>query len=61
MINMNIIHSFGQTILDSKSYKANIKASTDPDEDQLLNGCDDDCDQCEIEKLKKPCTICEQD
>lgn len=61
MMNMNILHRFGQSILDSKSSKASIKASPDPEEDQLINGCEDDCAQCEIEKLKKPCTICEQD
>lgn len=62
MISANIVHSFGQTILDSSKMvvpkvKLEIK---DPEEDKIVEGFDGECEQCEIEKFKKPCTICEE-
>lgn len=63
MINTNILYSFGQTVFDSSLAKKKSKIkfeAKDPDEDQIVEGFEGDCEQCEIEKLKKPCSICEE-
>lgn len=62
MISTNIVSSFGQVILaSSKIVVPKVKLEIkDPEEDQIIEGLDGECEQCEIEKLKKPCTICEE-
>lgn len=60
MINTNVINGFGQIFLDStKISKSKIKfEAKDPEEDKIIEGFEGHCEQCETEKLKKPCTIC---
>lgn len=62
MINASVVYSLGQTVLDSSKLKKKALTkleSKDPEEDQIIEGFEGDCEQCEIEKLKKPCTVCE--
>lgn len=64
-MNNLVLTSFGRTILDSQSdskKKLLQKLSTaeDPDENKALSTIDDDCELCQQERLKKPCTICEE-
>lgn len=60
MINTNLVTNLGQTILDSSQLsKTEKKKLEDPEEDLIIETFESDCEQCEIEKLKKPCSICE--
>lgn len=62
MMNTTVVYNFGQTVLDSSKKLQALKKieleAKDP-EATHTEGFDDDCEQCEIEKLKKPCSICE--
>ena len=61
MTNTTLLYSLGQTILDSspEAMKNSAKIAKEPKEDPILEGYEDDCEKCQIEKLKKPCSICE--
>lgn len=64
-MNNYVVTSFGQTVLDSqnesqKKQLAKVISPQDPEETQIIESFEGDCDQCEQEKLKKPCTICEE-
>lgn len=65
MMNNSVITNFSRTILDSsnKSKKrklAKIIFVPDPEEHRIVEGFEGDCEKCEQEKLKKPCSICEE-
>ena len=61
MMNTNLVTNLGQTILDSSQLSKTVKKKlTDPDEELIVEAFESDCEQCEIEKLKKPCSICEE-
>lgn len=62
MINTNLVYSFGQTVLEfakKPSPKASIKvAIKDPDENQIIEGYEGECDECLNTKPQKACPIC---
>lgn len=62
MMNTSLIYNFGQTILDS-SHESKKKPpkkveAKDPEENQIIEQFEGDCEKCEQEKLKKPCSVC---
>lgn len=64
-MNNLVVTNFSQIILDSvseskkKKLLAKVISPQDPEENQIIEGFEGDCEQCEQEKIKKPCTICE--
>lgn len=60
MINTNLVVNLGQAVLDSSKLSGSKKKlETREPEEKHIEAFEDDCEQCEIEKLKKPCQICE--
>ena len=64
MINTNLVYNFGQSIIDS-SYESKKKPpkkvkTKDPEENQIIEAFEGECEQCEQEKIHKACTICKE-
>lgn len=62
---INTIYNFKQInpalLKESLVKKSQIKVEAkDPEEHQIIEGYEGDCEQCEQEKIKKACTICGQ-
>ena len=65
MIDTNLLNSFGQTVWDSSAFSSKLKGklkveAKDPEEHKIIEQYEGDCEKCEVEKLKKPCSICEE-
>ena len=63
MMNATVVFNLGQTILDSykespkKAPKIKLEAK-DPEENQIVEGFDGECEKCEPVKPQKACSIC---
>lgn len=61
MMNTTLVSSFGQTVLDSSKLvkKPKVKIETrDPEENQIIESYEGECEQCEEDKPHKVCPIC---
>jgi hypothetical protein len=60
MINTTLVFSYGQMVLDSgKPKKATLKMEPqDPEEHQIIEGYEGECEKCAQTKPQKACTIC---
>lgn len=66
MINTTLVYNFGQIVLDSKGTSSRKAAkakliSKDPDEHQIIEGYEGECEKCKSQKPQKACSICEVD
>lgn len=54
--------AFGDTFSETSKIKLAKKPEEgkDPEENLIVEGFEGECEQCQIEKLKKPCLICEE-
>lgn len=60
-MNTTLVFSYGQMILDSgKSLKKEDLQlePQDPDEQQIVEGYEGECEKCQQTKPQKACTIC---
>lgn len=62
MMSTALVYNFGQTILDSavsSSKKSKVKLETkDPEEHQIIEDYEGECEKCENTKPQKACSIC---
>jgi hypothetical protein len=59
MMNTTLVTSFAQMIYESSSKKKSQKAQTkDPEENQIIETYEGECEQCENIKPQKTCSIC---
>ena len=64
-MNTTLVYSFGQTVLDSSSKpskgKSKVKLEAkDPDEHQIIEDYEGECEKCESQKPQKACSICSE-
>ena len=62
-MNTTLMYSFGQTILDSSDIslkkKTKVKLQTkDPEEHQIIEDYEGECEKCQNTKPQKTCSIC---
>ena len=65
MMNTTLVYNFGQTVLDSyspsskKTTKVKLEAK-DPDEHQITEDYEGECEKCQQKKPQKTCSICSE-
>jgi hypothetical protein len=61
MMNTTLVYSFGQVIYEASSKKKPQKTqqrSKDPEENQIIEEYEGECEQCENNKPQKTCSVC---
>lgn len=61
MMNTMLVTSFGQMIFESSSVKKKHLSppkNKDPEENQIIETYEGECEECENVKLQKTCSIC---
>lgn len=62
MFNTDVLYNLGQTVLSSsgefKKSGKKARTSTDPEENQIIEEYEGDCEECEKSQAPKKCPIC---